>query len=147
VALRYFFNPNFWFRTPDATPTAGESRLALRFFVKKFAPAVSIYSSQGHFGALKPQAHNRKYLTAQNAKVENTPQRQPENNTSKSHKVGLVHKTKTKIILKVVHACFLCGNFGFIVGSAHLRISSKCRILDKHNGICCIESFFIQEVP
>ena len=87
MALLYFFNPNFWFRTPDATPLAGESMLALRYFMKKFAPAVSTYSSQGHFCALKPQKHKWKHLTTQNTRVGNTPQKQPENNII----VGLVH--------------------------------------------------------
>ena len=94
--------------------------MPLRFFVKKFAPAVSTYSSQGHFCALKPQKHKWKYLTAKNTKAENTPQRQPENNTSKSNKVELAHQTKTKTNIKVGHACFLCGLFGLIVGMAHL---------------------------
>jgi hypothetical protein len=92
--------------------------VALRFFVKKFAPAVSTYSLQGHFCALKPQAHKWKYLTAQNTKVENTPQRQPENNTPKSNKVGLVHQTKTKTNIKVGHDRHFRTDFGGHVGRA-----------------------------
>jgi len=86
--------------------------MALRFFVKKFAPAVSAYSSQGHFCALKPQTHKWKYLPAQNTKTENTQYRQPKNNTTKSNKVGLVHKTKTKNNIKVVHV-HLFGGFSW----------------------------------
>jgi hypothetical protein len=93
--------------------------------MKKFAPAVSTYSSQGHFCALKPQTHKWKYLTIKNTKAKNTPQRPPKNNTSKSSKVELVHKTKTKIILKVGHDCFLCGHFGVGVGSAQLYVPAE----------------------
>jgi hypothetical protein len=114
VALLYFFNPNFWFRTPDATPTAGESRLALRFFVKKFAPAVSVYSLQGHFCALKPQKHKWKYMTIKNTKVESTPQKQAENNIN----VGLVH----------LFAGFSCVCVPK-TRRAHLRIPTECRTL------------------
>jgi len=92
--------------------------------VKKFAPAVSAYSLQGHFCTLKPQTHKWKHLTTKNTKAENTPQRQPENNTSKSSKVGLVHKTKTKTNTKVGHARHNCGLFGLIVGRAQLYVAS-----------------------
>jgi len=95
--------------------------VALRLFVKQFAPVVSAYSLQGHFCTLKPQAHKREYLTAKNTKAENTPQKQLDNNTLKSSKVGLVHKTKTKTNTKVGHACFLSGFFGSIVGRAQVQ--------------------------
>ena len=72
-------------------------------FLAIFAPAVSAYSLQGYFCAVKPQTHKWKCLTAQNTKAEKTPQRQPKNNTPKSNKAGLVHKTKAKTNSKVVH--------------------------------------------
>jgi len=84
-----------------------------------FAPAVSAYSLQGHFCTLKPQTHKWKYLTTKNTKAENTPQRQPENNTSKSNKVGLVHKTKTKIIITV--------GFNFFLGRSPRECVPKLR--------------------
>jgi hypothetical protein len=79
---------------------------ARRIFIN-FAPAVSAYSLQGHFCALKPQKHKWKYLTAKNTKVGNTPQKQTENNTI----VGLVHNYR--------------GLFGVKVGRAHLCIFSE----------------------
>jgi hypothetical protein len=108
--------------------------------MKKFAPTVSAYSLQGHFCALKPQTHKWKYLTVQNTKVENTPQRQSENNTTKSNKVGLVHKTKTKTNIKVGHDRHFRTDFGGHVGSAHLY--NYCVIVhtDKLYRVFCIKA-------
>ena len=103
--------------------------MPLLFFVKIFAPVVSAYSLQGHFCALKPQTHKWKHLTAKNTKAENTPQRQPKNNTPKSNKVGLVHQAKTKINIEVGHAHHNRGLFGLIVGRAQLYVPTERRDL------------------
>jgi hypothetical protein len=114
MATTLRLNPSVWFRTPDATPSAGELRLTLRFFVKTFAPVVSAYSLQGHFCTLKPQTHKWNILTAKITKVETKPQNQPKNDNA----LELVHNSQ--------------AFFGFSVGEikrAHLHIPAECKTL------------------
>jgi hypothetical protein len=114
LAIALHFYPSVWFRTPDATPSAGELRLTLRFFIEKFAPVVSAYSLQGLFCVLKSQTRKWKILTAKITKVETKPQNQPQNDNA----VELVH------ILQAFFRFFVVKR-----KRAHLHIPMECQTL------------------
>jgi len=70
--------------------------------------------------------------------------------TTKIANVGLVRKTKTKIIIAVGNNFFLGRSPRECVPKlrrAHLRVAPQHRITDKPRGICCLKGFLRQEVP
>ena len=92
--------------------------MALRLFVKNIAPVKGVvHSGQGRFCVIIPKS-------------------------AKPTRVGQAGQTITITAAKVGLVRFLRGLYGVGVVRAHLRIFSKCRIVDKRTRISCFEGAF-----